>query len=142
MPLRGYRKPGRLTAQDKAQRYGPSNAARAAAWRLANPQRARKSERASRIKNKFGISEEQFTAMMHRQDGVCAICKKPPKSRRLAIEHDHITKRVRGLTCHFCNRYRIGNNTIETARRVLEYLESDFDGRNLVVSTKYPPIPQ
>lgn len=34
----------------------------------------------------------------------CAICGRPPKTRRLHIDHDHRTEEIRGLLCHACNR--------------------------------------
>ena len=34
----------------------------------------------------------------------CAICGTPPKNKRLNIDHDHNTMRVRGLLCHIHNR--------------------------------------
>jgi Recombination endonuclease VII len=84
------------------------------------------------MKRVFGINERQYQEMLKRQGGVCAICSNPPKKIRLAVEHDHgPSKRVRGACCWTCNFHRIGRNTVETARKVLAYLESTFDARNL-----------
>ena len=81
---------------------------------------------------KYGITERQYRLMLRRQKGGCAICGRKPKTRRLAVEHDHgPSRRVRGLACHVCNKFRIGMNTAETAQTVLAYLQSDFDGRTL-----------
>lgn len=54
---------------------------------------------------KFGITEEEYEALLKRQNGVCAICKGPPDTRwkRLAVDHDHVTREVRGLLCMVCN---------------------------------------
>lgn len=88
--------------------------------------------RARRLWDKYGITEAQYAKMLKMSDGGCWICGRKPKTRRLAVEHDHgPSKRVRGLSCHSCNKYKIGTNTAETAKRVLEYLSSDFDGRKL-----------
>lgn len=38
------------------------------------------------------------------QGGTCAICKRPPATRRLDRDHDHKTMVVRGLLCVRCNR--------------------------------------
>jgi DNA-directed RNA polymerase subunit RPC12/RpoP len=66
------------------------------------------------------------------QSGVCAICHGVnPSGRRLAIDHDHDTKRVRALLCGHCNHRILGHLTVEKARRALAILESDFDGRDL-----------
>lgn len=90
--------------------------------------------RARELWQKYGITESQYDAMLAMRDGGCWICGSRPKKVRLAVEHDHgPSKRVRGLACHTCNKYRIGVNTVFTARRVLEHLESNFDGRLLKV---------
>lgn len=102
--------------------------ARAKAHYAANRDRVR----ARRLMAEFGITVAQYDSMFKQQGGVCVICGRPPKTQRLSVEHDHKTGRVRGLSCHRCNKYKIGSNTIETARKVLAYLESDFDGRKLV----------
>lgn len=87
-------------------------------------------DRARMLWQKYSITLAQYDAMLQMQGGGCWICGRVPKSRRLAVEHDHgPSKRVRGLVCHLCNKLRIGINTPETARKVLAYLESDFDGR-------------
>jgi hypothetical protein len=48
-----------------------------------------------------------YDAELASQDGVCAICKKPPVRRgpreRLALDHDHKTGYFRGLICDPCN---------------------------------------
>ena len=50
------------------------------------------------------LTEDDYEAMLVRQGGVCAICKGKPTGERLAIDHVHGTKRVRGLLCGSCNR--------------------------------------
>lgn len=53
---------------------------------------------------KYGITIAQYAAMLDMQGGVCAICGVTPKKRRLAVDHNHKTKQVRGLLCTQCNR--------------------------------------
>jgi hypothetical protein len=55
---------------------------------------------------KRGISWDDYLKMSSEQSGVCAICGKPNRMkyrRRLTIDHDHKTNKVRGLLCHHCN---------------------------------------
>lgn len=87
---------------------------------------------------KFGITEAQWDRMFTRQRGKCPICAKPlyrPGNalgkRAAAVDHDHQTKRVRGLTCIHCNRFKIAGNSVESAKRLVTYLGSTFDGRSL-----------
>jgi len=129
------------------KRYLNGGKAKNAARRLANPEKHRawnKASRTRRIKvapeifrasehrrkcNRYGITDRQYELMLQMKGGGCWICGALPKKRRLAIEHDHATGRVRGLACHNCNRHLIGKNNAGTARRVLAYLEDNFDGR-------------
>lgn len=54
----------------------------------------------------------------------CAICKKPRSAfkKNLSVDHNHKTNKIRGLLCFSCNKFRVGRQTIETTREVLEYL--------------------
>lgn len=50
------------------------------------------------------LTDQEYTERLIAQDGRCAICRaEPPPDRRLAIDHDHTTQRVRGLLCTRCN---------------------------------------
>jgi Recombination endonuclease VII len=74
---------------------------------------------------RFGITVEQYEAMLRIQGGRCAVCRNQPRTRRLAIDHDHQTMAVRGLLCHRCNRGILGhaNDSVDLLRRAVEYLE-------------------
>ncbi len=73
----------------------------------------------------FGITVERYDELHKEQGGVCAICKKPNnvKSVRLAVDHCHTTKLVRGLLCGNCNN-GLGHfkDSIENMKRAIEYL--------------------
>jgi len=56
------------------------------------------------LRNKFGITLEQYNEMLASQGGVCAICKQPCETgKSLAVDHCHKTGKVRGLLCQHCN---------------------------------------
>lgn len=59
-------------------------------------------QRRTRLKNRYGLSEDDFDRMVKDQDGVCAICHRDP-GYRLFIDHCHKTGKVRGLVCSKCN---------------------------------------
>ena len=99
--------------------------------RYSRSHKGKTTNRRVRLLAKYGLTPRQYDVMFALQDGKCVGCGRPPKTRRLAVEHDHKTKRVRGLACHNCNRHLIGKNTAETARWLVAYLSSDFDGRTL-----------
>lgn len=52
-------------------------------------------------KRKYGVGTDQFNKMFQDQKGLCAICNKPLINPH--IDHDHVTKRSRGLLCPNCN---------------------------------------
>lgn len=82
---------------------------------------------------KFGITPEQYDLLLAAQNGGCAICGSAlgdGTGRRLAIDHDHASGRVRGLLCVACNR-RLG--IFESFRdQALTYLEQYGDGHPLL----------
>lgn len=53
---------------------------------------------------KYGITPEQYRALLAAQAGVCAICGTAPSpNRRLHVDHCHTSGRVRALLCQPCN---------------------------------------
>lgn len=58
---------------------------------------------------RVGISLPEYQAQFEEQKGVCALCSQPEtevfrgKIKLLAIDHDHITGKRRGLLCRRCN---------------------------------------
>lgn len=77
--------------------------------------RGRYSDRNRRdhLKSKYGITPEEYEALVEKQKGLCAICNesglsrsgggRAKKSSPLFVDHDHVTEEVRGLLCHKCN---------------------------------------
>lgn len=62
------------------------------------------------LKRKYGLTLKQYNEMGLKQAGLCAICGQPEtrKSRwggttSLSVDHNHKTKRNRGLLCFECN---------------------------------------
>ncbi len=48
---------------------------------------------------------EEYDSMSEKQNHKCKICNELDKqNKRLCIDHCHVTKKVRGLLCHKCNR--------------------------------------
>lgn len=75
--------------------------------------------RASRLKYKYRISVQEYDTLFLKQKGLCAMCGNPGTARNkgcLNIDHDHKTKKVRGLLCSRCNR---ALGFIESSRCVL-----------------------
>ncbi len=87
------------------------NRARVSRWRRDNKQRAVLLDKSKHLQKKFGISLDEYRALHEAQDGRCAICGDRETARRrggdsprdLAVDHCHITGKVRGLLCFMCN---------------------------------------
>jgi len=79
---------------------------------------------ASRTKSTFGLTPEQYDAILAAQGGVCAICGQRPVSKRLAVDHSHDTGDVRGLLCSKCNWELLGalHDSLALAWKALRYL--------------------
>jgi hypothetical protein len=87
-------------------------------WRKANPEqhRAYRNEYQARPERKrkqrdayyrrtFGISADEFDALLAGQSGGCAICGSvPERAASLHLDHDHLTGDVRGILCLSCNQ--------------------------------------
>jgi hypothetical protein len=55
-------------------------------------------------KTKYGITVDEYEMLLAKQGGVCALCHQAcTTGKRLAVDHDHITSRIRGLLCFHCN---------------------------------------
>lgn len=82
-----------------------SNASRKRAHELRNPEKTKIKRRERNLKE-YGITEEEYNAMLTNQGDRCAICKRHKSDfiKALAVDHCHKTGRVRGILCMPCNR--------------------------------------
>ena len=53
----------------------------------------------------YGLSEDDFEAMLSQQGSRCAICRTatPGGKGSWHVDHDHKSNAIRGLLCHSCN---------------------------------------
>jgi hypothetical protein len=73
-------------------------------YKVKNKQALRHKETVRLLKKNYNLTPEQYEAMAEYGGGGCWICGRPPKLRRLAVDHNHKTGVVRGLLCYWCNR--------------------------------------
>lgn len=94
-------------------------------WFKDNPEKARNIRRRTRLKSKYGISDEKYEQMFQAQNGKCALCSKSHTRRKLNVDHCHRTGLVRGLLCDKCN-LGIGlfDDNPHLLNKVKEYLET------------------
>jgi len=77
-----------------------------AEWRRKHPKRMAVKRRADHYKAKYNMSLAEYDDLLKAHDNSCAICGKSPEEngKRLCVDHDHETGRIRGLLCHSCNK--------------------------------------
>ena len=64
----------------------------------------RECDRWKRIREKWGLTREQWHALWEEQDGKCALCRTDKFGKYGPhVDHDHETGIVRGILCHSCN---------------------------------------
>lgn len=94
------------------------------AWKARNPDYVRNNS----LETKYGLSLEAYNLQLEKQNHSCAICNKHKTEnaggKNLAVDHSHITGKVRGLLCYHCN-LAIGmlKDSKSNALRAAEYLE-------------------
>jgi hypothetical protein len=79
-----------------------------------------------RVQKVYGLPAGAYQALYEFQGGRCAICGRGRGiSKKLAVDHDHVTGLVRGLVDANCNRM-LGDlrDDLEAARRLVAYLEN------------------
>ena len=89
---------------------------RASQWQADHPERGAQRQRAyaesgrkkiadrtSHLKRKYGLTIEQYDAMLEAQGGVCAICGEKPGDLTLHVDHHHESGAVRKRLCVRCN---------------------------------------
>jgi hypothetical protein len=74
------------------------------------------------LNRRYRVDAAQVAWMVLQQGGVCALCTSGKPEH---VDHDHRTKRVRGILCFNCNRGlgKFGDD-VELMSRAVDYLES------------------
>jgi Autographiviridae endonuclease VII len=99
------------------------------AWREANKDRLRSYQ----LQRLYGITIEEYRAEVTRRSGRCDICGKVPSGNgpngmTLCVEHDHVTKRIRGYADRDCNTMigAAGEDPVRLAQGII-YLKPSRD---------------
>lgn len=89
------------------------------------------------LKRDYGLTLDDYNDMLRRQAHRCAVCRRAEtvkgrggQTRRLAVDHDHVTGAVRGLLCHRCNilvwALEDNHTTLDAIRRYVEEFRESF----------------
>ena len=112
MPVKGSRKPRicKCGETDTKQFYAfrASECKNCVSARTSKRQRGNsKLHRTRHLKRAYGTTPEKYDTELAKQNGLCALCGKPPDptdlQKILVWDHDHKTKKFRGLIHGRCN---------------------------------------
>lgn len=69
------------------------------------------------------MTVEVYESLLSEQKGVCAICSRAEVGKKLCVDHNHKTGKVRGLLCALCNQ-SIGmlQEDVNVLQKAIEYL--------------------
>lgn len=85
------------------------------------------------IFEKYGVTPAEYRAMYRAQGGRCYVCRKADgSSRRLGVDHDHLTGEVRGLVC-------TGSRDPKTCNRLIAFYTRDALLRAAAMLSDPPP---
>lgn len=87
---------------------------------------ASQSAHKARIGKVYGITPEQYQAILAVQGDRCPICHARAVNMRMPVDHDHQTGEVRGIPCKRCNHDLLGaaHDSIEILLRAVDYLRN------------------
>lgn len=120
---------GRSLRQGRVERLGVDGVRQAQAQY--NARRSRRNRLNGTLRSRYGMSVEDHAVLAEHQDHRCAICRRPfeglVEERRTgtALDHDHVTGKVRGMLCNDCNQ-GLGDfwDNPEWLRSAAAYLEA------------------
>lgn len=82
--------------------------------------------RGEKRKLRAGLTLTGYNKLLKEQGGVCWICARPPVHRRLHVDHNHKTGKIRGLLCWRCNTglQKFSDESVRM-RKAAEYIERE-----------------
>lgn len=95
---------------------------RCRAYRKKNKEKLSKMDRKKWLRH-YGLTQDEYDQMFLEQHGVCFLCKRTD-TRRLSVDHNHFTGKVRKLLCTKCNA-GLGNfdESISVMEQAIQYLK-------------------
>jgi hypothetical protein len=101
------------------------------AWSLRNPDKVKQQRRKTRLKTKYGLTEESYAEMFNQQNGLCALCGETEPTKKLAVDHCHETGKLRKLLCTNCNTVlgKVHDN-VDLLRKMVNYLDFYKENQN------------
>jgi len=87
-----------------------------------------RNRRGAHLKFRYGMSLEEYEALLKKQDNKCAICREP-FTKTPHTDHSYETGQVRGILCVSCNvGMGLFKDSPDLLKKVIAYLETPRDG--------------
>jgi hypothetical protein len=131
---KAHREERREQAKEYRKKYPERRKAQWAAWYTKNKTKAAEvkkayrkkyphKEKAGQFRRKYSLTWDQYQEMVQKQSGYCCSCGLPTK--KLFVDHDHETGKVRSLLCNGCNA-ALGHlkESPERVLALLKYIET------------------
>lgn len=83
-------------------KYNKTEAHKKAFKKYKNSERGKRKTR-EHILKRHNMTLEEYDKLIEQQNHVCFLCGEPEIGKRLAVDHNHKTGKVRGLLCQQCN---------------------------------------
>ena len=108
----------KMSDVEKAERRRKQHAEACARYKLKHPDKFKAiikkatgksidKRKRDKLLKRYGLTEREYDDLLLKQEGHCALCPATTyllgQQSRLAVDHDHVTKKVRGILCHACN---------------------------------------
>ena len=92
--------------QDIRLKGGLANPCKQCKKEYARSEHAKIMNRGRAMRYLYGLKIAEYNRLFNIQNGRCAICEKHQfeLKRRLDVDHDHKTGKIRGLLCNYCNK--------------------------------------
>lgn len=96
-----YRQKNLEKVRERTRRWRKNNPEKVKAWSCNHKDKLREAH----LKKKFALTPPEYNLMLAAQGDACALCLGPTSSfsKRLHVDHDHESQRIRGLLCQLCN---------------------------------------
>lgn len=108
--------------------------------KYAKTKKAYSTKRNNALKNKYGITLDDYNKMFSIQNGSCKLCNKTHKNNKpLHVDHCHKTNKVRGLLCFSCNWYM---SNIDNDPDILFRLWAYYNSEGIVDLNNYTIYPE
>lgn len=128
---RDARKKSRLKGGEREERYRQTQLEKRKV-KYAESKEHRDKIRGEGFRRMYGISLEEYEKLLRVQKGKCNICgaHESFEVKKLAVDHDHGSGKVRGLLCQRCN-LMLGkfDENLSWLSQAAKYLESNKDYR-------------